>query len=81
MVNVLNISLKIEKNSLKKKYCIFGAEEEEGAGGAGALPPSPHHFLEQNFFFPGKIGKHNFLHVNTMWDFILFTEQDMSDQK
>ena len=53
MVNVLNISLKIEKNSLKKKYCIFGAEEEEGAGGAGALPPFPPPFPRAKFFFPG----------------------------
>ena len=43
---------------------------------------SPPPFPGTNFFFPRKIGKHKqFLHVNNMWDYSLFIEQDLSDKK
>ena len=39
------------------------------------------HLLEQKCFFRVKPVNIKFLHVNNMWDYSLFTEQDMIDKK
>ena len=57
----------------KYSYKIF--KSYLGAGGGGFF------FLEQKKIFISKIGKTNFLHVNYIWGFSLFIEEDMSDEK
>ena len=44
-------------------------------------PPPPRHFVEQKFSFHAKSENIKLLHVNNMWDFSLFIEQDISDKK
>ena len=56
----------------------------EGAGGDASPPPPPpppRHFVEQKFSFHAKSENIKLLHVNNMWDFSLFIEQDISDKK
>ena len=42
---------------------------------------APHYFLERNFFSNVKSKNITFLHVNNMWGFSLFIEQDKSEKK
>ena len=53
-------------------------EKEEGA--APLSPPSPNHSIEKKNFH-AKLESINFLQVNNIWDFSLFTEQDISGKK
>ena len=47
--------------------------------------PSPlttiHHFLKQKIFFHVKSENIIFLHVNNVWDFSLFIEQNIDDKR
>ena len=56
---------------------IQGRREKGGQEGR----QSPHHFLVQKSFSHVKSENLKFLHVNKMWDFSLFIEQDISDKK
>ena len=56
-----------------------GRRERRARGGATVPSFPPPHFLELNVFSHVKSEK--FLHVNNMWDFSLFIEQDISDKK
>ena len=66
---------------LFSNWDFIRAVEKGGPGGRQSppSPPPPPHFLELNFFSHVKSEK--FLHVNNMWDFSLFIEQDISDKK
>ena len=65
-------------NILSFVVSLYRAVEKGGTGG-GTSPPS-HHFLQQKFFSHFKSENLKFLHVNSMWDFSFFIEQDISDK-
>ena len=61
--------------------------ERGDMGAASPVPspssPPPHSptIFEQNIFFLVKSENIHFLYVNKMWDFTLFIEQDICDEK
>ena len=56
--------------------------EKGGRGeGRGEGRQPTHHFLMQKVFFHVKSDNIKSLHVINIWDFGLFTEQDVSDKK
>ena len=64
---------------LFSNWDFIRAVEKGGPGGSDSpLLPAPH-FLELNVF--SHVKSEMFLHVNNMWDFSLFIEQDISDKK
>ena len=63
------------------KCCIQGCRERKAGGGRGAALPRLPPFSAANVFFHVNPENKKFLHVNKMWDFSLFIEQDISDKK
>ena len=61
--------------------CYSRAVDKGGTGGGGDAshphPPAPFPHL----FFDVKMENIKFLHVNNIWDFSLFVEEDISDKK
>ena len=61
--------------------CYSRAVDKGGTGGGGDAshphPPAPFPHL----FFYVKLENIKFLHVNNIWDFSLFVEEDISDKK
>ena len=53
---------------------------ERGDRGTIIAPP-PHHFPEEKKIILLNMENIKDLHVNNMWDFSLFDEQDISDKK
>ena len=64
---MIMILLNTWTGSLFYAVLYLQGRRERGRGGGG--------------FFLVKLETINFLHVNKMWDFILFIEQDLSDKK
>ena len=60
-------------------FFIIRAIEQGDRGRQPPPPPPP--FSEANFFFLVKSENITFSHVNDMWDFTLFVEQDISGKK
>ena len=73
------LSMNIHKVSVQGRR-----ERRGGAGGAPAPPPFPTMSWSKKKFFHVKLENKIFvklLHVNNMWDFSLFIEQDVGDKK
>ena len=66
-----------KESSLSRVFKVFSSRSI-----ASARRHQPPTISRNKIFFPRKIGKHKqFLHVNNMWDYSLFIEQDLSDKK